>query len=142
MVLQELMERGMLKIQGEPILDHNNRSTHVEIFLDVYYQAPDGTVGDWMDESFTAPPPTHHASDNLGYMYEELDESDSRSVYSENFQMMTKGHHGSSLSLSSQKSSKSLLGKLKRGRKKKGKEEKYEADYGIGTIGSEYHHGN
>ncbi|XP_070555288.1 otoferlin-like isoform X9 [Ptychodera flava] len=51
MVLQQLVEDGQLNLT-EPLLDANNTAISTTISLNLHYQAPDGTVGDWMKEDF------------------------------------------------------------------------------------------
>uniref|UniRef100_A0ABM0LYR8 Otoferlin-like n=1 Tax=Saccoglossus kowalevskii TaxID=10224 RepID=A0ABM0LYR8_SACKO len=51
MVLQKLVEDGQLYLT-ESLLDANNTAIATTITLNLQYQAPDGTVGDWMKEDF------------------------------------------------------------------------------------------
>ncbi|XP_033118716.1 otoferlin-like isoform X3 [Anneissia japonica] len=116
MVLQEILETGHVSI-SEPLVDANNTPTDIVVSFDLEYQAPDGTVGDWMSTSFAPVEyPTSYSMDDL-HAFDD-DGQYQPSLYSHTFQNM-KGDNVSQYSVNSRRSRMSALTKFMKGKKKR-----------------------
>ncbi|XP_077991695.1 otoferlin-like [Glandiceps talaboti] len=124
MVLQKLIEDGQLYLT-ESLLDANNTAISTTITFTLQYQAPDGTVGDWMKEDFAYKPLPEDQVDNDNAMEDIYDLASMTSSSSKKGSRTSLNTVGTTRSVKS--ISKGMVAMMKLGKKRRPKDEDSQA---------------